>query len=140
MSIFKNRKFMYLILGLVVVLITSLTMAYAILSVTLNVQGNAEVFGSNWNIHFGIPIVDNGSSTANVPVVAGNILTFNTSLKKPGDYYKFTVDVINDGDIDAIIEKVENTTELTDEQLKYINYEIEYSDGGSVGLRQQVLA
>ena len=132
MSIFKNRKFMYLILGLVVVLITSLTMAYAILSVTLNIQGNAELVGSNWDIHFANPVVTVGSSTQSIPTIKGDELIVTTSLYLPGDFYEFTVDVVNAGSIDAIIESIEESCDITEEQLKYVSLDIKYSNGGSI--------
>ena len=47
--ILQNRKNLYLILGLTIVSIYTLTIAYAALDTVLEIRGNAEVVGSNWS-------------------------------------------------------------------------------------------
>lgn len=47
----------------------------------------------------------------------------------PGEFYEFTVDVVNEGSIDAMIDSVVKTPELTSAQAKYIKYEISYENG-----------
>ena len=99
----KNRKILYIILSIVLILVCTLTMAYAVLSVTLNISGSAEVAASNWDIHFENINVTTGSS-GSVPTIKDNTtVNFTTTLNMPGDYYIFTVDIVNDGSIDAMI-------------------------------------
>ena len=131
-----NRKTLSFILCFTLVSVFSLTIAYAALSVTLNIVGNAEVVASNWNIYLSNPKVKNGSATTAVPTISGNTLSFNTTLKTPGDYYEFTVDVVNNGTIDAMIDSVTKTPELTSEQAKYLKYEITYQNGESINSKQ----
>ena len=45
-----NKKYLYLILGVVVICICGLTIVYAALSVTLNIMGNAQINSANWGI------------------------------------------------------------------------------------------
>ena len=109
----RDRKTLYIILSIVLISIFSLTIVYAALSVTLNITGSTEVTASNWNIHLANPEVKSGSVNSNVPTISGNNLSFSVNLATPGDYYEFTVDVVNGGSIDAMIDSVVKTPELT---------------------------
>ena len=136
-----NKKLLYTILGVVVVAIATLTIAYAALSATLTISGNADLVASNWDVHLENPKVKNGSVSTTVPTITGgNSLSFNTTLTKPGDYYEFTVDVVNGGSIDAMIDSVVKTPELTTAQAKYLKYEITYQNGESINTKQNIAA
>ena len=123
------------------VCVFSLTMVYAALSVTLNIVGTTEVVASNWDIHLANAKVKSGSATTDVPTITGgNSLSFSTSLTTPGDYYEFTVDVVNGGDIDAMIDSIIKTPELTEAQAKYLKYEVSYQNGESITSKQNLAA
>ena len=48
--------------------------------------------------------VETGSVEASVPTLTGDTsLDFNVVLDKPGDFYEFSVDVVNKGTLDAMI-------------------------------------
>ena len=133
----KDRKVLTLGLCLVVVCVFTLTIAYAALNAVLTISGNASVVASNWDIYLENPRVISESATTDVPTIVGNnTLKFNTTLNMPGDFYEFTVDVVNDGSIDAMIENVIKTPELTDEQAKYLKYEVNYKNGESITTKQ----
>ena len=140
-KILQDRKILYLVLCIAVVSVFTLTIAYAALSATLTISGNADVVASNWDIHLENPKVKNGSVSTTVPTITGgNSLSFNTTLTKPGDYYEFTVDVVNGGSIDAMIDSVVKTPELTTAQAKYLKYEITYQNGESINTKQNIAA
>ena len=137
----KDRKVLTLGLCLILVCVFTLTIAYAALNAVLTIQGSAQVTSADWDIHLANPKVTNGSVTTTVPTLAtGKSLTFSTTLNMPGDFYEFTVDVVNSGSIDAMIEKVTKTPELTADQAKYLNYIIEYQNGESVANKQAIAA
>ena len=52
MRYFARKKILYFILLLVCVSIIGLTVAYALLSTTLNISGTADVVAASWNIYF----------------------------------------------------------------------------------------
>ena len=137
-ELFQNRKTLYFTLCIILISVLSLTIVYAALSVTLNITGSTEVTASNWNIHLANPEVKSGSVNSNVPTISGNNLSFSVNLATPGDYYEFTVDVVNGGSIDAMIDSVVKTPELTSEQAKYIKYEITYENGESINTNQTI--
>ena len=136
-NLLQDRKTLYLVFGLVLVSVFTLSIAYAALSVTLNIQGNAEVVASTWDIHLDNVKVTSGSVSANAPQISGtSSVGFDVELNTPGEFYEFTVDVVNEGSIDAMIDSVIKTPELTSEQAKYIKYEITYQNGESISTKQ----
>ena len=136
----RDRKALYMILSIVLISIFSLTIVYAALSVTLNIQGSAKVASAEWDIHLDNAKVTNGSVSDSIPTISsdGKTATFSTTLNMPGDFYEFTIDAVNDGSIDAMIDSVTKTPTLTTEQAKYLNYIIEYQNGESINTKQLV--
>ena len=134
---FKDRKILTLGLGLVLVCVFTLTVAYSALSAVLTVNGNARVSAADWDIYLNNPRVTNGSATTDVPVIkTSSTLEFETTLNMPGDFYEFVVDVVNGGDIDAMIENVVKTPDLTAEQAKFLKYEVSYQNGEAITTKQ----
>ena len=133
----KDRKFLITTLSLAIICTFTLTIAYSALSAVLTIQGNARVSAADWDIYLNNPRVTNGSATTNVPVIkTSSTLEFETTLNMPGDFYEFVVDVVNAGDIDAMIENVVKTPELTTEQAKFLKYEVSYQNGESITTKQ----
>ena len=132
-NIIKDRKTLTLGLCLILICIFTLTVAYSALSAVLTIQGNARVSAANWDIYLNNPRVTAGSATTNVPVIkTSSTLEFETTLNMPGDFYEFTVDVVNDGSIDAMINSIVKTPTLTAVQAKYLKYELQYQNGQSI--------
>lgn len=137
--LFNNRKTLYLILGFVLVSVFTLTIAYSALNTILKINGDAEVLSASWDIYLDNVRVNDGSVNSNIPIITErSTLSFDAILDKPGDYYEFLVDVVNDGTIDAMIDSVVKTPELTEEQAKFINYEITYQNGENINIRQKI--
>jgi len=137
----KDRKILYGILTIALVCVFTLTIAYAALNAVLTIQGTAQVSSADWDIHLANPKVASGSATTNVPQIKTNsTMDFTTTLNMPGDFYEFTVDVVNGGSIDAMIDSVVKTPELTTAQAKYLKYEITYQNGESINTKQNIAA
>ena len=136
-KIMQDRRTLYLILCIAIVSVFTLSIAYAAMSTVLEIHGNSEVVASSWDIYLDNVEVNSNSVSDNVPVISGSsTLTFDVDLNIPGDFYEFKVDVVNDGSIDAMIDSVVKTPELTSEQAKYIKYEITYENGESISAKQ----
>ena len=110
-----------------------LGVGYAILSTKLNITGTTSVANNSWNIYFDNVQVAEGSVEAVLPEIDTNKTTVNYSIAftSPGDYYEFTVDAVNDGTIDAMIDTI-TKTEFTEEILNYITYQITYDTGEEI--------
>ena len=133
----KDRKVLTLGLCLILVCVFTLTIAYAALSAVLTISGNARVSAADWDIYLANPKVTNGSATTTVPSIkTSSTVEFSTTLNMPGDFYEFTIDVVNAGSIDAMIENVVKTPELTADQAKFLKYEITYQNGESITTKQ----
>ena len=133
----RRKKFLYLILGVVIISIFSLSIVYAAMSAVLEIHGNSEVVASSWDIHLDNVQVKSGSVSANAPQISGtSSVGFDVELNTPGEFYEFTVDVVNEGSIDAVIDSVVKSPNLTSEQAKYIKYEITYENGESISTKQ----
>ena len=136
-QLIKDRKFLMITLSIAIVCIFTLTIAYSALSAVLTIQGNARVSAANWDIYLNNPRVTQGSTTTNLPVIkTSSTLEFETTLNMPGDFYEFVVDVVNGGDIDAMIENVVKTPDLTEEQAKFLKYEITYQNNEPITTKQ----
>ena len=135
----RDRKALYIVLGIVMISVLTLSVVYAALSTTLNINGNAEVSSASWDIHLANVQLNSNSVTTTAPTITNSTTaTFSTTLSKPGDFYEFTIDVVNDGSIDAMIDGVTKTPTLTEAQAKYLNYIVEYQNGESINTKQIV--
>ena len=129
----KDRKFLYGILCIVLVSVFTLTIAYAALNAVLTISGSAQVSSADWDIHFDNIKVKSGSVSGEAPkITTPTTATFSTTLNMPGDYYEFTIDVVNDGSIDAMIGLSMNSGGLNAEQAKYIRTSITYENGTTI--------
>ena len=136
-NLLYGRKTLYLILAIVIISVFTLSIAYAAMSAVLEIHGNSEVVASSWDIHLDNIKVTSGSVNSEKPTISGNTtLSFNTTLELPGDFYEFTVDVVNDGSIDAVIDTVSINPRLSTQQERYIKREITYENGEDITSNQ----
>ena len=120
---------------LAILLLLAISVGYAALSTTLQINGTANVASNSWLIYFTNVQVTSGSVTATTtPTTSGTsttTLTWAVNLQTPGDFYEYYVDVKNDGTIDAMIGSLSNTS-LTTNQAKYLAYTVTYDDGAAI--------
>ena len=122
-------------------LVLSITIAYAALSSNLNINGSTSLNNATWSIIWDNVEVSTGSVKGTSVVQAAQItntqktlVEYSIILSKPGDYYEFTVDAKNEGSIDAMVDVISNKTYesngTTEKPLpSYLNYTVTYSDG-----------
>ena len=126
----KRLSVLVLLLLLMVV-----SVGYAALSSTLTVTGTSTINSATWNVHFANVQTTSGSVSATTsPTVSGTnttSLTYAVTLTQPGDFYEFTVDVVNGGGINAKLSAVPTLTGVSTAQDVYTNYTVKYSDNTS---------
>ena len=126
----KNNK-----IYIVLLLVLFISIGFAYLSATLNINGLANITGNSWKIYFdNIQYVRGQEYEITAPTTTGKTTTsvsYEVFLPSPGDTYKFNIDVVNEGSLDAMV-KVVSDTELTAEQKVYASYYVTYNDGISV--------
>ena len=130
----KNYLFLFLIL------LVGISIGYAVINTTLNINGKSSISKNTWDIHFdNVKIVDGSVDADKVPTIDNDTkIDFEVKLNLPGDFYEFTVDVVNNGTIDAMIQDVVKEPELNENQKKYLNYIIEYENGETINTKQLV--
>lgn len=115
-------------------IVVALSIGFALLSTTLKINGIAGVNKHTWDIHW--ENVDNQAGVTPVNEATINPsdnteVNFEADFTIPGDYYEFTVDAVNRGDLDGMLQKIETTVNGTsvDDIADYLSYSIKYADG-----------
>ena len=113
----KQRTIRMLGLITVFVAILGLTVAFAAMSKTLNINGTAEVDNSKWDVHFAtsedgsinmdewknsfLSESGNGKLTKLPTIASTTVSDFEVTLTKPGDEVDFGFVIVNSGTMDA---------------------------------------
>ena len=138
----KHKKKMSILYILLFVVIAGLGTGYAYIHSDLNINGTANVTAASWDVHFENLQVTSGSVTATTPasITDDTEVEFAATLDEPNDFYEFTVDVVNDGTMNAMIDNFSISPTLTQAQSNYLEYTITYSDGIALANKQELLA
>ena len=143
----KRQKKKYFVQFLII-LIIFISLGFALLRADLKIVGIYKVNQANWDIHFdnlqvteGSVSLSEGDSAATINPTATTSVNYSITLKKPGQYYEFTVDVVNNSSFDANVETVTSTlngVEITSENPlpNYLYYSVSYEDGAKIRERQ----
>ena len=134
----KERRTKALVVVVLLIVIAGLTIAFAALSSSLNINGTAYLDAAKWGIRF-----ENLSSPTKIGSVtitgtakieetkSAEITGINVSLSTPGDKVTYTVDLVNKGTINAKIDNIEKTV-LTSEQQKYLTFKVTDKNGKEI--------
>ena len=134
----KERRTKALVVVVLLIVVAGLTVAFAALSTTLNINGTAYLDAAKWGIKFEnlseSVKVGTATTTATAKIEetkAAEITGMNVSLSTPGDKVTYTVDLVNEGTVNAKIDKIEKT-ELTEEQQRYLTFKVTDKDYNEV--------
>ena len=136
----KHKRKMDMLYILLFIVFASIGVGYSYISTNLNINGTANVNAASWDVHFDNLNITTGSVTATTPadITSDTTVEFAATLEEPGDFYEFTVDVINSGTMDAMIDDFGISPELTSDQKKYLEYKVTYLDGGELEEKQKL--
>lgn len=118
----KNRNTRSIIVSILCVAVLFMGVGYASFQEELNVTGTASA-GGNWNVHFNsitamIPEGSAAVSNRSLLDATKKVATFDASLNQPGDQVVYTVGIVNEGNIDAIVESIEvKETNVNNEEV-----------------------
>ena len=133
----KNKKLV--LLGLLLVF----AIGYALLAVTLNINGFTAFKGQKWKIYWDNAETVNGSVDGSATIVGEKktSVVVNAEFDALEQYYEFTIDAVNDGDFNAMIDvittdfyKVENEEDISIDKPDFIICEYKYIDGRPIQL------
>ena len=131
---------------LLVLLIVGLGIGYAYINSDLNINGTAQVNHANWDVHWAnIQITDESVSGDNVttaPTISnGTTVNFAITLPTPGSFFEITIDAVNAGIIDAMIDsrslKVNGSVGALP---NYLSSYVTYADGTMIANNQELKA
>lgn len=113
----------------------AITVLMFILCSIFSVTNAVGVGSSKWNLYFDNIKITDGSVTAvkepQITDAAKSEITYSVNLSVPGDFYEFCVDIVNAGNIDSMVDEIDENI-LTKEQEKFLAYEVTYLDGTKV--------
>ncbi len=131
----KERRTKALVVVVLLIVVAGLTVAFAALSTTLNINGTAYLDAAKWGIRFenlSSPTKIGSATTTGTAKIeetkAAEITGMNVSLSIPGDKIVYTVDLVNKGTINAKIDNIEKTV-LTQEQQRYLTFKVTDKNG-----------
>lgn len=136
----NKKRYGVLILLLLVV---GISIGYAALTTTLNINGTTTIGKASWDVHFENLAVTDGSVTATTAAAidtAKTTINYEITLSEPGDFYEFTVDAVNGGTLDAELSADPEILGLTTEQDVYVNYTVTYEDGTALAAGDEIAA
>ena len=124
-----NKKY------IIFILILFISIGFAYLSTTLSISGLIGYKGNSWNIYFdNIQMITNDVS-GEKPVINDNkdSIDFNITFSEPSEVYKFSVDVVNDGTIDAMLSELIKTG-INSSNEEYLDYSVTYYNGDELAV------
>ena len=134
----KQRREKALVVVVLLVVIVGLTVAFAALSTTLNINGTAYLDAAKWGIMFenlSSPTKIGSATTTGTAKIeetkSASITGMNVNLSIPGDKIVYTVNLVNKGTINAKIDNIEKTV-LTEEQQRYLTFKVTDKNGDEV--------
>ena len=159
MKKFKKKSEIIIFILLVVLFVG---IGYAALGANLKINGVADITSATWNVHFvedsihltegSVEIAENTEEAA-ASIDSSTEVSYHVKLTKPGDFYEFTVDVTNEGSIDAMIDSISSKIKIGDGEEteiiptgvnrnlpSYLNYSVTYSDGVEIAPKQMLVS
>ena len=138
----NNKKIKIFVISFI--LLISIGVGYALLTQELKIIGFGSVEGNTWSVYFDNVVVNEKSVELSQNDIEPTIddsnrtsVSFAVTLNKPGDFYEFNVDVVNDGTIDAMVDKailkLNDTIVGSNNPLpNYLEYRVRYDDGAPI--------
>lgn len=132
----------HILILLTIILAVFMKIGYSYLTEELNITGTAVASKNVWDVHFVEGTINDSSSqisncvnenqcskiTKHATIAeSGTSIDFGVIFHIIGDYYEFTVDVINEGTVDAMLEEV--VKEGLGSNSSYLTFDVTYSDG-----------
>ena len=119
----KNQK-KYVIIILMVAVIS---LGFSLLTSNLIINLGVDFAQGSWDVHFENINVNDKSIEASLPQISqdNTSITFGGAFSEPGEFYEFTVDIVNAGTMDAVLDELIKSS-LNQTQATYINYTVNY--------------
>lgn len=134
----RRKKIIACFGAFVVISVISLTVAYAALSDTLKITGSAGVQAANWNVYLkslSAGSLNNVESYEEPTISGSGIGTYSVVFSKSGGMIMFNYQVMNDGDYNAKLDSVINSTPVCTSDIGNEEDEINVCNNISVDVK-----
>ena len=145
----KKKAKKYVSVLVLILLLLGVTVGFSALSTSLNITGTSKIKVATWDVHFENVEETTGSVDATTAPtistnngVAGTKITYAVELTTPGDFYEFTVDVVNDGSVDAKLSALPTLSGVSTAQEVYTNYTFTHANAsdGAIAVGEVIKA
>ena len=132
----KSKKIKILSAVSIIGAILAITVAFALITRSMVINGSGNVKPALWDIHFkdiSEPTITGGASVITAPTVAdkgAKIDNLEVRLTLPQDKIEYTVYIENSGDMNAKIDDIKYPT-LNEEESKIFKFSAKYEKDGS---------
>lgn len=125
----KRKNNQKVIISLLLIIVLLMTVGYALYTEDLTINGTTNIGASTWDVHFDTNSYkeSDGSVSAITHDLQNTSMTYTVTLNKPGDFYEFSINVLNLGTFDAKLDAILLST-LTEQQKKYLTYTVNYGN------------
>lgn len=125
-----NRKKVFIFLFLFLFLL-GIGIGFAYVNTALEITGVAKVKDAKWGIQLNNYTLTDGSVTPNAdPTITDTTISFAAKVNEPGEFYGFSIDVENNGTINASIANFSVTPDFS--TINYLDASFTYEDGTPV--------
>lgn len=124
----KEKKNLISLLVIVVLAVALVIMAIGFANYTrdLSINGTANLTAASWDVHFDDTSYSATRGSVSVtPNIGTTTMSYTVDLEKPGDFYEFTINVVNGGTYDAKLNTIA-LTPVDSAYQKYLTYEVYY--------------
>lgn len=135
----KDRGFRALAIAAICVAVVALSIGYAALSQSLDIDGTTTVKGNTWDVGFEtleVPTLDNGNLTGSATEISSSIsvttLDFAINLVLPGDSVTYVWTVHNKGSIDAMLSDAPVLNGIDAALAENVTYTFTYNNGDEI--------
>lgn len=125
-----HRKKIFIFLFLFLFLV-GIGVGFAFVTTKLDIEGIVHVKDAKWDVHFtNFQAMQGSVEPVSDPTVTNTNVTFSAKLDEPGDFYGFTVDVTNQGTINADISNISLTPDFS--TIDYIDATVAYNNDNPI--------
>ena len=125
----KQKNYQLALIAILAFAVLFMSVGFAAYAQRLTINGTTTVAGNKWSVHFDKSTfeVSDDSVEETSKTIGDTSIEYSVRLAEPGDKFAFSVDVINDGSFDAILDKI-SMSSLSAAQQKYLRYSVAYGD------------
>lgn len=125
-----NKRYIYI--AIFFLLLVGISLGYSRLMATLSIDGDVTVSEVRWDMKLNNISVEDGSythsgvNTVSIDPSNKNKISYTITLDKPGDFYEFTYDIVNNGtlasELSSLVET--GTSQEVISAATYIDYQV----------------